>query len=112
RVVTTGVKIAAGTYLVEGLHKAPGGLIRVRMLTRDNVLEDLEFSGDFTVFPADGVERLAGRLRGVTLPMSSEADTARLQDHIAHEMTDLGLDIPGVHAGDFLSALMHGLHRE
>ncbi|MFO8151691.1 lipoyl protein ligase domain-containing protein [Thioalkalivibrio sp.] len=112
RVVSTGVKIAAGTYLVEGMHKAPGGLIRVRMLTRDNALEDLEFSGDFTVFPADGVERLAGRLRGVTLPMSSEADTARLQDHIAHEMTDLGLDIPGVHAGDFLSALMHGIHRE
>jgi len=112
RIVTTGVKIAAGTYLVEGVHKAKGGLIRVRMLTRDNVLEDLEFSGDFTVFPADGVERLAERLRGATLPMSAEGDTAKLQDHITREMQDLGLDIPGVGAGDFLSAFMHGLHRE
>ena len=112
RLVTTGVKIAAGTYLVEGVHKARGGLIRVRMLTRDHVLEDLEFSGDFTVFPADGVERLAERLRGATLPMSAEGDTAKLQEHIHREMTDLDLDIPGVGAGDFLSAFMHGLHRE
>jgi lipoate---protein ligase len=112
RIVSTGVKIAAGTYLVEGVHKARGGLIRVRMLTCDNVLEDLEFSGDFTVFPADGVERLAERLRGSTLPMSAEGDTAKLQGHIDREMRDLGLDIPGVGAGDFLSALMHGLHRE
>lgn len=112
RIVTTGVKIAAGTYLVEGVHKARGGLIRARMLTRDNVLEDLEFSGDFTVLPADGVDRLAERLHGVILPMSAEGDAAKLQAHIAHEMSDLGLDIPGVGAGDFLSALMHGLHRE
>ncbi len=112
RLVTTGVKIAAGTYLVEGVHKAMGGLIRARMLTRENVLEDLEFSGDFTVLPADGVERLAERLRGAILPISAEADAARLQGHIAHEMEALGLDIPGVAAQDFLAALMHGLHRE
>jgi lipoate---protein ligase len=106
------VKIAAGTYLVEGVHKAPGGLIRARMLTRDNVLDDVEFTGDFTVFPADGVERLAEHLRGVTLPVSAECDVAKLQGRIAHEMNALGLDIPGVEAKDFLAAFMHGLHRE
>jgi lipoate---protein ligase len=112
RLVSTGVKIAAGTYLVEGVHKAPGGLIRARMLTRDNVLDDVEFTGDFTVFPADGVERLAEHLRGVTLPVSAECDVAKLQGRIAHEMNALGLDIPGVEAKDFLAAFMHGLHRE
>ena len=112
RLVSTGVKISAGTYLVEGVHKAKGGLIRARMLTRDSVLEDVEFSGDFTVLPADGIERLAERLRGATLPVSAEGDAAKLQGHIAHEMTALGLDIPGVEAKDFLAAFMHGLHRE
>jgi lipoate---protein ligase len=112
RMVNTGVKIAAGTYLVEGVHKAPGGLIRSRMLTRDFILEDIEFSGDFTVFPADGVQRLAERLRGAVLPPSSESDAAKLQAHIAAEMADLELDIPGVGAADFLSAMMQGLHRE
>lgn len=112
RLVTTGVKIAAGTYLVEGVHKAKGGLIRARMLTCDNVLEDVEFSGDFTVLPADGVRRLEERLRGVVLPISAEADAAKLQAHIAQVMTDLELDIPGVAAEDILAVLMHGLHRE
>ena len=106
------MKISAGTYLVEGVHKAKGGLIRARMLTRDNVLEDVEFSGDFTVLPADGIERLAERLRGATLPVSAEADAAKLQGRIAHEISALGLDIPGVEAKDFLATFMHGLHRE
>ncbi|AHE98063.1 lipoyl protein ligase domain-containing protein [Thioalkalivibrio paradoxus] len=112
RVVASGVKIAAGTYLVEGMHKAPGGLIRTRILTRDNVVDDIEFSGDFTVFPSDGIQRLAERLRGAVLPTSAEADAARLQGRIATAMSDLGLDIPGVGAGDFLGAILQGLHRE
>ena len=112
RLVTSGVKIAAGTYLLEGVHKARGGLVRSRMLTRDNILEDVEFSGDFTVFPADGVDQLGARLRGAVLPASSESDAARFQDHIAREMTALGLDIPGVEAQDFLSSMIQGLHHE
>jgi lipoate-protein ligase A len=112
RLVASGVKIAAGTYLLEGVHKARGGLVRSRMLTRDHVLEDVEFSGDFTVFPADGIERLAEQLRGAVLPTGSESDTAKLQDHIAREMAVLRLDIPGVEAQDFLSSMLQGMHHD
>jgi lipoate-protein ligase A len=110
KMVETGVKIAAGTYLVEGVHKARGGLVRARMLTREHVVTDLEFSGDFTVFPADGIDQLAARLLNLRLPEDSE--TEALDAAIAAAMNDLGLDIPGVEAADFRTAMMSGQHRE
>lgn len=117
KLVPTGVKIAAGTYLVEGVHKARGGLIRTRMLLRDHCLEDLEISGDFTVLPADGVERLAAALRGVRLPAAGEGETvlaerAALQERVATLLEELALDIPGVEVADWVAALLQGIHHE
>ena len=114
KLVETGVKIAAGTYLVEGVHKARGGLIRARMLTREHVVTDLEFSGDFTVFPADGIERLSQRLVHLRLPenAANAAEIDALDAAIGMAMKDLGLDIPGVESSDFRSAMLSGQHRE
>ena len=88
--VSRGVKVAADTYLTEGSSKAPGGLIRIRLLAREDRIVDIEISGDFTCHPASGIESLADRLRGASLSGSYLVDT------IAGIIATLGLELPGV----------------
>jgi len=88
--VGSGVKVTADTYLTEGLCKAPGGLVRVQLLSRADRVLDIEISGDFTCQPPAGLAHLSERLRG--LPLSS----ALLAAEIAEILDDLGLDLPGV----------------
>src|SRR5262249_5194981 len=42
KLVPAGVKLAEGTHLTEGCHKAPGGLVRARLLESRGVIIDLE----------------------------------------------------------------------
>lgn len=100
-----GVKIAAGTHLTEGLHKAPGGLVRVILRERDGRIDDLLIEGDFTALPDDGVAALAQRLRGV------ELTGAALLPAITGAVAEIGLDLPGVAPGDLVAALLGALHR-
>ena len=53
-----GVKIHDGLSVVEAVHKAPGGLVRVTARLREERIDDLVFSGDFTLLPASGVGSL------------------------------------------------------
>lgn len=52
------VKIHEGVHVVEGAFKAPGGLVRVTATLHDHRIDDLAFSGDFTLLPASGLEAL------------------------------------------------------
>jgi lipoate---protein ligase len=61
-----GVKIAEGVQVVEGMCKAPGGLIRATVRLVDGEVEDLTFSGDFALLPASALAELAECLRGTT----------------------------------------------
>jgi lipoate-protein ligase A len=88
--VCRGVKVAADTYLTAGTFKAPGGLIRIQLLAREDRIVDIEISGDFTCHPPAGIEGLADRLCGTSLSDSSLADT------IAGIVDTLGLELPGV----------------
>ncbi|WP_018872943.1 hypothetical protein [Thioalkalivibrio sp. ALJ16] len=104
--VEMGVKIAAGTHLTEGAHKAPGGLIRAQLLEKDDRIADLLLSGDFTVFPEDGMDRLADALHGQ--PLEEEA----LRGAAATCMKEIGMDAPGIEAGDIATAILNCVHRE
>lgn len=101
-----GVKISESTHLGESAHKARGGLIRVHLLSRDDRVEDLVLSGDFTCLPEDGIERLGARLRGV------ELDQERLTGALEAAIADLSLDLPGVEAGDLATAILSAKHSE
>ncbi|SFC99218.1 lipoate-protein ligase A [Thiohalospira halophila DSM 15071] len=103
--VEEGVKIAAGTHLTEGAHKAEGGLIRARLLEKDDHIAELGLSGDFTVFPEEGMDDLARALHDQ--PLAEEALTAA----VAEAMDRLGLDIPGVGPEDVGAAILAALHR-
>jgi len=95
-----GVKISEGTHLGEGAHKARGGMIRVHLLSRDDRVEDLVLSGDFTCLPEDGIEMLGERLRG------AELDLDGLTRAVEAAIVDLSLDLPGVDAGDLATAIV------
>jgi lipoate-protein ligase A len=103
RFVPRGVKLADGTFLTEGLHKAPGGLIRARLLARDERIVDLELSGDFTCTPASGIAALTSRLTGLALKTDMDGAIAGL-------IGELGLDIPGVAAADIAAAILASRH--
>lgn len=90
RFVEQGVKIAAGTYVTEGISKAPGGLVRVQLVAHERRIVDIEISGDFTCHPPAGMAGLASALRGQSLSGPSLVQT------IAESVAALGLEIPGV----------------
>jgi lipoate-protein ligase A len=101
-----GVKITGGVHLGEAMHKARGGLVRVRLLSQNQRIADVDISGDFTCIPASGVEALAHALRGLDLA------SADMTPRIAQHMTTLGLDLPGVDAADIASAIRGACARE
>lgn len=95
-----GVKIHEGVRVAEGAHKAAGGLIRCMAVVRDDVLEDVAFSGDFTARPADVPERLAEALIGC--PLMEDALRARVLGFY-----DRGRpETPGVTADDWVTAVL------
>ena len=104
--VEMGVKISSGTHLTESMHKAPGGLIRTHLLARDNRIENLMLSGDFTCLPEDGVDRLCAALAGTSLEQES------LTAAIAGNIGKLGLDLPGLQASDIATAIKAAIAEE
>lgn len=103
RALAEGVKLMAGAALVEIDRKAPGGLMRLRVLARDGVLVDLDLAGDFTCLPIDGPARLATAMRGLRL------DAPDLPACIDRHIAALGLDMPGVSGADLAAALLNGV---
>ena len=104
--VSRGVKVAADTYLTAGAFKAPGGLVRIQLLAREDRIVEIEISGDFTCHPPVGIENLADRLRGVSLSGS------RLADIIAGIVDTLGLELPGVGPEHLAAAIESARHGE
>ena len=58
------VKIAEGVTVSQKVHKAPGGLIRGTLETRQGQIEAVSLSGDFFFYPADKLAELELHLIG------------------------------------------------
>jgi lipoate-protein ligase A len=95
-----GIKIHEGVRVAEGAHKAAGGLIRCMAVVRDDVLEDVAFSGDFTARPADVPERLAEALIGS--PLMEDA----LRSRVLAFYEGGRPETPGVTADDWVTAIL------
>ncbi len=91
-----GVKLKDGVRLYEGVHKAPGGLLRFIYRDREGVFDDVLLSGDFFVDPPDALQRIARSLLG--RPASEEVLRLLLEEGLAHAA------MPGVGEEDFLQA--------
>lgn len=62
-----GVKIAEGLHVREAAHKAPGGLVRATIRTREKTLDDVTLSGDFFIYPQNSIPGLEMALAGSAL---------------------------------------------
>ncbi|NMP21906.1 lipoate--protein ligase [Sulfobacillus harzensis] len=95
-----GVKIKDGVHLLEGVAKAPGGLVRVVWRESEGRIDDIVIGGDFFVNPANGLETAEQRLRGAPSEM----------DALARALAEVWaeLDIPGVTIDDVLAAFQAG----
>lgn len=97
--IAPGVKIQEGIRLSEGVHKAPGGLVRVIYRERDGLFDDVLIGGDFFVDPADGLDRVAQALVG----QSVGADSVRR----AWDRWASNLSVPGVTREDLAMAFQN-----
>jgi lipoate-protein ligase A len=95
-----GIKIHEGVRVAEGAFKAAGGLIRCMAVVRDDVLEDVAFSGDFTARPADVPERLAEALIGI--PVLEDDVRERVSAYYERNRPET----PGVTADDWVTAVL------
>ncbi|MEB3102980.1 lipoate--protein ligase family protein [Ferviditalea candida] len=55
-ILLDGVKISGDVRLYEGVHKAPGGLIRLIYRERGGVFDDVLLAGDFFVYPEESLQ--------------------------------------------------------
>jgi lipoate-protein ligase A len=92
------VKIAEGVKVIEGVHKAPGGLIRATVALRDGSIDGLLLSGDFFMEPAESLGDLQSALIGVAHDEGSILDVVKAQLE--------AVDAPGVDASDVTAAIM------
>jgi lipoate-protein ligase A len=91
------VKIAEGVEVTQRVHKAPGGLVRATVETRQGQFVAVALSGDFFFFPADKLADLEQHLVG-----ARPADVQRLVEEFYRIN---GIESPGVTALDFAVAL-------
>lgn len=95
-----GVKIHDGVRVVEAAHKAPGGLIRAVARLREDRIDDLALSGDFTLLPASGVAGLEQAVRGLAVQHD------QLLGRFREVYSEMGLQSPGVTPEDFATVLL------
>ncbi|MFQ6088332.1 MAG: lipoate protein ligase C-terminal domain-containing protein [Candidatus Methanofastidiosia archaeon] len=93
------VKISGGVYVREATYKARGGLIRATLRLRENLIEDLLLSGDFFVYPKNGLRKLEKALVGAELERKEILE--RIEAFFEEE-----IEILGVSRKDFLKVLM------
>ena len=92
------VKIAEGVNVVEGVHKAPGGLVRATVAVRDGAIDGIVLSGDFFMEPAEALGDLQDALVGVRHDHDDVLGVIKAK---------LGaVDAPGLDATDVASAVM------
>ena len=92
------VKIAEGVKVIEGVHKAPGGLIRATVAVRDGAIDGILLSGDFFMEPAESLGELQDSLVGVA--HGEDAVLAVVKEQLE------GVDSPGLDASDVMAAVM------
>ncbi|MGM0368630.1 MAG: lipoate--protein ligase [Actinomycetota bacterium] len=93
------VKITADLNLYEGNYKCEGGLVRITTAVRNNRLEDVNISGDFTLMPSNALPLIEEKLEGV------ELDSSSILEIIRQCYKDNEIRSPGIKPEDFLEAI-------
>jgi len=92
------VKIAEGVDVREGVHKAPGGLVRATVAVRDGAIDGIVLSGDFFMEPAEALGDLQDALVGVRHDHDDVLGVIKAKLR--------AVDAPGLDATDVAAAVM------
>jgi len=92
-------RVREGVRFVDGVYKAPGGLLSCYAEVVEDVVGDVSITGDFTMVPRAGLEELEGALVGA--PYGPRPVSEAIADF--YERTRV--DTPGVEAEHYLAAL-------
>ncbi len=84
---------------VDGLHKAPGGLLSCYAEVVEDVIDDVSITGDFTMVPRAGLEELEGAIVGA--PYEPRPVSDAIEDFYGKTKADT----PGVASEDYLAVL-------
>jgi lipoate-protein ligase A len=99
RMAQAELRTGRGLNLVDLVHRGSAGLVRLRLLERAGVIEDIDITGEFMAVPSDAVEKLMPRLVGL------DRNAPDLATRIHAAMGMLGLQLTGVTAVDLATAL-------
>jgi lipoate-protein ligase A len=94
------IKIHEDVRVGEAAYKAPGGLIRVTILLREGLIDDLSLSGDFTLLPGSALGVLERSLRGAAVAQEA------LESQATQVYRALGIQSPGVSPSHFVEAIL------
>jgi lipoate-protein ligase A len=61
------VRISGQRHIIEGVFKAPGGLVRVTAEILGDRLQDVLISGDFSMRPSDAIAKIEDALKGTKI---------------------------------------------
>jgi lipoate-protein ligase A len=101
-----GVKIHEDVRVMETAFKTPGGLIRVTLCLREDQVDDVAISGDFTLLPASALGSLEQAVLGLDLTRDS------LVTHIQEVYRKLAIQSPGVSPEHFAQAILSAASEE
>ena len=90
------VKVRSGLKVVQRMHKAAGGLIRVEFTIEDGKYQDVAISGDFFCFPRNSVDHLAATLE--------DCATDNVSNIVSDFYRTEEFEIPGVTIDDWSQA--------
>ncbi len=87
----------------EGSFKAAKGLIKVNVQVHEKVIQSIQISGDFFMYPEDSLWELEKELKGI------EARKVPVMDTIQLFLRQRRILTPGVTAEDFTEAILRGI---
>jgi lipoate-protein ligase A len=94
------VRISGDALVAQRVHKAPGGLVRAAIETKDRRIVRVSLSGDFFCYPAEALAGLEDALAGVPL--------GRLEAALTAFFAGGRVAVPGVGIPDWLAVLGGG----
>jgi len=87
----------------QGRHKSKGGLIRSFVKLEGNRIKDIEFSGDFFLFPESAIESIAESLK------ETVADHDSVLSAVRSVYESEPITAPGTAPEDFVASIMQAV---
>lgn len=94
------VKIHSGVWVGETSVKTPGGLIYATIRLRNNYIDDITLSGDFTFYPHT---KFAGMEKAL---LHAEATTEKLSEIVNRFYEEENIQTPGVEPHDWVDSIV------